>query len=151
MSSTLAIGATECHDYVYTVQQGDPNPLCNTVTVHSDPEGPLTNDITDDDTACVDLVEPCIEITKTPDVTFSKVGDPITYTICITNNGDVNLENIVVTDPMLGGTLSGFPSTLSIRASIRVTIGISVSPCSKTSPGQAAGSSRLLISGPRSA
>jgi uncharacterized repeat protein (TIGR01451 family) len=115
-STTLAIGATECHSYTYTVQIGDPDPLCNTVTVHSDPEGPLTNDITDTDTICIDLVQPCIEITKTPDVTTSKIGDTITYTICITNCGNINLENVAVSDPMLGGPLTEFSNTLAIGA-----------------------------------
>jgi len=77
----------------------------------------LPNDITDSDDVSVDLVIPCIEITKTPDVAFSKVGDTITYKICVTNCGDATLENIVVTDPMLGGTLTEFSSTLAAGAS----------------------------------
>jgi len=42
--NTLAIGANECHDFTYTVQAGDPDPLQNCVEVHSDPAGAKTDD-----------------------------------------------------------------------------------------------------------
>ncbi len=46
------------------------------------------------------------------DCDVSKVGDEVTYTICIENCGDANLINVVVTDDLLGDPLAGFPSVL---------------------------------------
>ena len=56
-------------------------------------------------------------MTKTADVTTASPGDVVTYTITIENTGDVNLNSITVSDPLLGGTLSGFPASLAPGAS----------------------------------
>jgi uncharacterized repeat protein (TIGR01451 family) len=56
--------------------------------------------------------EPCIEVTKTANTDFSKVGDPVIYTICVTNCSqgdegcDLTLYNVQVEDPLLGGVLN---------------------------------------------
>lgn len=50
-----------------------------------------------------------INLTKTVDEPNPCFGDIVTYTICIENTGDWPLENVVVTDPLLGGELFGFP------------------------------------------
>jgi len=101
-----------CLTFPYVIQTGDPDPLVNTARVDSDPEGPMTNPVNDEDGAEVDLVEPAICITKTVDNPNPCYGDTVTYTICIDNCGDYPLENIVVTDPHLGGVLAGFPGTM---------------------------------------
>ena len=43
-----------------------------------------------------------ITITKTVDVTKACVGDKLTYTITVTNTGDVDLQDVAVVDEMLG-------------------------------------------------
>ena len=43
-----------------------------------------------------------ITITKTVDVTKAFVGDKLTYTITVTNTGDVDLQGVAVVDEMLG-------------------------------------------------
>lgn len=62
--------------------------------------------ITDVDTETVVVTiftaEPSISITKVADIDTGEVGDVATYTIVVTNNGNVNLENIYVSDPQLG-------------------------------------------------
>ncbi len=116
-ADTLAPAASESHDFPYTIQAGDPDPLVNTATVHANPLGPLTNDITDSASATVDLVHPSIDITKTVNPTVSKVGDNVTYTITITNTGDIGLEGITVSDSRLGDLSGSFADTLAPAAS----------------------------------
>ena len=77
-------------------------------------EGGTGQEQCDESSSVVYGTNPCIEIDK--DVCgYSKVGDEVLYDICITNCSvpPAPLYNIVVTDPMLGGTLAGFPSELA--------------------------------------
>ncbi|MCK5812418.1 MAG: DUF11 domain-containing protein, partial [Clostridiales bacterium] len=64
--------------------------------------------ITDVDTETIVVTiftaEPSISITKVADIEIGEVGDVATYTIVVTNNGNVDLENIYVSDPNLGIT-----------------------------------------------
>jgi len=61
------------------------------------------------------LMDPCVEITKTPDNPYSKPGDPVIWTICIKNCGDaapanerVSLVLASVVDDLLGDITSHF-------------------------------------------
>jgi hypothetical protein len=67
-------------------------------------------------------LEPCIEVTKTPNMDVSKAGDTVIYTICVTNCTesadpsicDPTLFNVQVVDPLFGpGPLPGFSSELA--------------------------------------
>src|SRR5437867_11628263 len=49
------------------------------------------------------------------------IGDTITYSITVSNTGSEDLNNLVVNDPLLGGNLSGFGSTLAVGASVTKT------------------------------
>ena len=53
-----------------------------------------------------------ITITKTADE-LSKVGDPVTYTFEICNDGDVTVNRDTVTDTVLGDITASFPATLT--------------------------------------
>jgi uncharacterized repeat protein (TIGR01451 family) len=53
-----------------------------------------------------------IEITKTADE-LSKVGDPVTYTFEICNEGDVTVNRGSVTDTLLGDLTTFFPASLA--------------------------------------
>jgi hypothetical protein len=99
-ADTLAPDACESHVFPYTVLATDPDPLVNTVTVEANPEG-LTNVVSDEASAEVDLVHPDFEISKecSPDPVY--VGDTITWTVTLTNTGDVTLH-IEVEDPTAG-------------------------------------------------
>jgi hypothetical protein len=81
--------------YTYIVQQGDPDPLLNTATIHYHPTG-YPNDISASDDWEVDLVHPNTEVTITPDVLETIPGGNVILTITEKNTGDVALENIHV-------------------------------------------------------
>ena len=68
----------------------------NSVTVTGTP--PVGDDVTDTDTAFVDTINPAIEIAKTPDVQTVASGTTVTFTIIVTNTGDVTLTNVAVSD-----------------------------------------------------
>ncbi|MFY9586642.1 MAG: hypothetical protein WAT66_04210 [Actinomycetota bacterium] len=85
------------------VQQDDPNPLPNTVTVHYHPEG-FPNDVHDSDDHSVDLFGPSVVITKGGD-TLGKVTDNAHYTFEIENTSTANSPNLIldsVVDSLLG-------------------------------------------------
>jgi uncharacterized repeat protein (TIGR01451 family) len=119
--ATLAVGAWKEITIPYTILAADyPGPLVNTADVYANPVG-LPNDITDEDSATLTIIiNPDISITKDVSHTTSKVGDVVTYTIVVTNTGDIALENMVVTDALLGGNITsefGFDATLAPGAS----------------------------------
>ena len=111
------------HDDLYVVQPDDPNPLpdqANAIVedLCDDPEtsGCSTGDNQLQFRAATDIEcpEPCVGITKTVSPEFSKVGDEVTYTICVSNCGVLfDLTDVVVSDSLLGGALAGFPGTLT--------------------------------------
>jgi len=92
--------AGECTTFTvnYTVQEGDPDPLCNEVCVTGvDLIGGPAGTVEDCDPACLDIVEPNVTIAKTCDE-YSKVGDVIDYDVTITNSGTTDLEILSVID-----------------------------------------------------
>ena len=92
--------AGECTTFTvnYTVQEGDPDPLCNIVCATGvDIIGGPAGTVQDCDPACLDLIDPNITIEKTCDE-FSKVGDVINYDVTITNTGDTDLQILSVVD-----------------------------------------------------
>jgi uncharacterized repeat protein (TIGR01451 family) len=112
----------EWPDLAYTVQPGDAGSTmyANICTKFSWTSAGVPLD--DEDTATsinfVDCPEPCIEVHKSVDCDISKVGDMVTYTICVENCGTYfDLTDVMVWDTLLGSTygspLAGFPSTLA--------------------------------------
>jgi uncharacterized repeat protein (TIGR01451 family) len=63
-------------------------------------------------TLSVTLLSPCVNVTKTADTPFSKVGDTITYTIKVCNCGDVGLTKVSIIDDVLGNLTGSFATTL---------------------------------------
>jgi hypothetical protein len=95
----IDVGETWLFTATRTVLDTDPDPLVNTAVVHANPDG-FPNDITDTDTAGVDLFQPAIKVVKDGNAT-SKVGDKVTYTYAVTNEssqGSPALENVALTD-----------------------------------------------------
>ena len=112
-ADTLAVGGSESHDFPYTVQLDDPDPLPNTVTVHSDPVGALTTDVTDSANHSVDLVHPGLDVTKEADNTITKVGDTVHFTITVTNTGDVDLNLVSFMDTLMADISGNFSLVLA--------------------------------------
>lgn len=87
--ASLAPGASCSFPVNRVVQPGDADPLVNTVSVLYHPQG-FPNDITDTDSATVNILQPGLNVTKDgPDL--SKVTDDVTYTYTINNTGQAVL------------------------------------------------------------
>jgi uncharacterized repeat protein (TIGR01451 family) len=119
---TLATPGGSCSFSVTrTVQAGDPDPLPNTVTAHYHPAG-FTNDISASDGHEVNLFQPSVAIDKTGDA-LSKVGDPVDYTITVTNTSSADSPNLSCTirDPLLGvdKTVNLAPGTSNVTNASR--------------------------------
>jgi Domain of unknown function DUF11 len=109
--ASLAPGACEEHDFNRTVQGGDPDPLLNTATAHYHPDG-FPNDITASDSHSTNLFQPSITVDKTGDA-LSKVGDDVTYTFTITNDGSADSPNLIldsINDTVLGDLADEAPA-----------------------------------------
>jgi hypothetical protein len=62
----------------------------------NDPNG---DPVDDSDTAVVDVIHPCIDIEKDPDEQPVQIDHIATFTITVTNCGDVALDDVTVSDP----------------------------------------------------
>ncbi|MGA9595605.1 MAG: hypothetical protein WBV06_05590, partial [Acidimicrobiia bacterium] len=93
--ASLATGASETYSCTMTTGGTD---FTNTATVTGN--DPLANPVTDSDTAAVDVIDPGIDIQKTPDLQQAVAGSTVTFDITVTNNGDVDLANVAVSDAL---------------------------------------------------
>ncbi len=109
---SMAPGAANAVSYTqtYTILQSDVNAgsITNTATA-SGFCGPMP--ITDTDDEIITAVQnPSLTLTKTSTTlpnTFDSAGDVLTYNIIVTNNGNVTLTNIAVSDLLT--SVSGSP------------------------------------------
>ncbi len=90
----LAAGASTSYDCTVS---GVTEDFTNVATVTGqDPQG---NEVSDNDDASVDVISPTIDIVKTPDQQTVISGGDVTFTITVTNTGDVDLVSVAVSDP----------------------------------------------------
>ncbi len=101
---TLSAGATKSFSETYTITQIDLNngTLSNTAFVSgNEPNGGTVSD--DDQVTVTANQNPVISVNKTASpLTYDTVGDEITYTITVSNGGNVMLTDIAVDDPLTG-------------------------------------------------
>ncbi|MDY7080715.1 MAG: LamG-like jellyroll fold domain-containing protein, partial [Chloroflexota bacterium] len=91
--STLAVG--ENHTYPCAVANVTAD-FTNSATATGTP--PVGPDVSDTDTALVDVINPDVAIAKTPDAQTVRSGSTVTFTIAVTNTGDAALTNVTVSD-----------------------------------------------------
>ncbi len=110
--ASLAPGESCSIALSYTVQQGDPDPLVNEVTVVYNGKADLSgSDVSDTDTHSLDLFQPSVMVTKGGD-TSSKVGDTVRYTFEIENTSSNDAPDLVmdsIADSLIGDLTGAAP------------------------------------------
>jgi uncharacterized repeat protein (TIGR01451 family) len=115
----LAAGASVSYDCTLEVVSGD---FTNTADVTGTP--PVGPPVTDSDDADVDAIDPSIEIEKTTSTPDIEDGETATFEITVTNTGDVDLENVEVTDalaPDCDNSIGSLASGASVTYSCTLT------------------------------
>ncbi|MGR3793743.1 DUF7507 domain-containing protein [Vannielia sp. SX4] len=99
--------ATCTGTYVVTQQDYDAQEVVNIARAQGDPEYGSLGAVTDTWTATGPAtLAPSLDIEKSASVgSFSTVGEVITYTYVVTNDGDATVSNIAVTDDRIPGTI----------------------------------------------
>jgi len=120
---TLTAGATTSCSRSTTLNQD----TTNTATVSG--QDPLGNDVTDSDSAAVNIISPAIEVTVTSNQTIIYSGQAVTYTYQITNTGDVTLTNVTLVDDK--GTPGDSNDDITVCTNITLTAGATTS-CSRS-------------------
>jgi uncharacterized repeat protein (TIGR01451 family) len=96
--ATLAEGESKTIHVSGVTDAADCGPLTNTATVAADNEGSDQSDNTS--TATITVNCPSIHITKSPDQGTVSAGDPIGFTITVTNSGAGSASGVTVTDTL---------------------------------------------------
>ncbi len=99
--ASLAPGASQVFDGSYTVKSSDTGTLENTAAASANHEGHY---ISAAGSVFVTVVQadPSLELKKQADRSSAALDETIAYTITVTNDGNVTLNNVTVTDNMLG-------------------------------------------------
>jgi len=124
--TSLAAGDNITATATYTVAEADlPGPIENTATVYgTDVYG---NTVTASAAASVELTYTAsLQLTKTADPISATVGDTITYTYTISNNGNVSIYEITLEDDSLGIIDLGGETSLGAGENITATANYTV-------------------------
>jgi hypothetical protein len=135
----LEVGESVCVTVSYEVQEGDPDPLVNTVTASGEMYDPGAVDtpvvVTDEDSASVNIFQPSITITKECDGT-GVVGNAVNYLIIVENTSSDDSPNLIgnVTDTLLGdlGPVNLAPGETAVFTPSRVVLDTDPNPLENT-------------------
>jgi uncharacterized repeat protein (TIGR01451 family) len=97
-ADTLAAGASETHSFPYTLT-ANPDPITNTVTAQATAAQSSTT-LTDTTDCTTDVLFPDLQIQKQADDATVSAGDPIGYTVTVTNNGPGTAFDVVMHDTL---------------------------------------------------
>ncbi|MBN1966220.1 MAG: DUF11 domain-containing protein, partial [Anaerolineae bacterium] len=92
-------GDSATASFACQMEESYPDPVVNTITITAEAASIQADFV---DSATTDKLTPSITVVKTADVTAAGPGDIITYTITVTNDGDVPLSNVTVVDTLVG-------------------------------------------------
>ena len=106
-TATLAVGASKTFTETYTVQVGDTSPLVNTVNVSATSGGVVVTN-TAQASVIITTSGSSITVLKTANRTVASVGDFVTYTYKVVNNGTTSLTVSHVIDSRLGDLIADF-------------------------------------------
>ncbi|MBE7149444.1 DUF11 domain-containing protein [Bacillus mycoides] len=84
------------------------NPIANSATASytfiADPNAPIVSRTVTSNTVFTTINTATILSSKQVDRTFSNIGDTLTYTVALTNNGNSSAQNVIFTDTVPSGT-----------------------------------------------
>ncbi|CAM4026536.1 cell surface protein [Bacillus luti] len=84
------------------------NPIANVATTSysfiADPSAPIVTRTATSNTVFTTMNTATILSSKQVDKSFSHIGDTLTYTVTLTNNGNSSAQNVIFTDTMPSGT-----------------------------------------------
>ena len=84
------------------------NPIANSATASytfiADPNAPVVSRNVTSNTTFTTINTATILSSKQVDKAFSHIGDTLTYTVTLTNNGNSSAQNVIFTDTMPSGT-----------------------------------------------
>ena len=103
--ASLDLGESQVFDETYTITQEDLDRGFLTNTAAASGQDPDDDPVNGEGSVTVmgPVQQASLVVSKSASpMTFSAVGDEITYTITVTNDGDVTVTDITVTDTLLG-------------------------------------------------
>ncbi|MBE7118932.1 DUF11 domain-containing protein [Bacillus cereus] len=84
------------------------NPIANSATASytfiADPNAPIVSRTVTSNTVFTTINTATILSLKQVDTSFSRIGDTLTYTVTLTNNGNSSTQNVIFTDTVPSGT-----------------------------------------------
>ncbi|AOR23338.1 DUF7507 domain-containing protein [Clostridium taeniosporum] len=128
---TIDAGDTAIISFEVLVGDTAPNLLTNTADIEYsytvDPDKPPIDNIVPTNPVDTTNLKSSIKLEKVADRTGAVVGDIVRYSIFVTNDGEIALNNIIITDPLSPGlqyadnlTINGSPSNQSILTGVNI-------------------------------